>query len=346
MLGCTLEGNQLQVAIIANTNGFLHQVYALPTEPLGLNLCELEAAIKGVNMAVKCGFEKIRLNTNSITVKCWLTAVFAQTHNVRTHVLSELLIRRRLDVFCQLKKQGLMVYCHLVKSEDNRADVLTRVPKKWLSGITGLGAAVRRPATLHNVKELHCKHHFGVYRTLELAQQKWGQNVSRRMVKKVVRNSEPCARFDPAVVSKVKKGNLNSVCVWDRLCGDIAHVRGKPFLTLVDSSTRFSCWFELRNESAEEVSSALMQVFAQFGPTRELLTDNGTVFRSADVHTLLLNWEVALRLSCAYRSQGNDLCERNHKTIKVTFARAQRSVQEAVFWYIVTRGACGVSPFT
>ena len=58
-----------------------------------INLSELEAAVRGINLALKWGFRRFVLKTDSATVKGWLTAVFERTHNVRTRAMSELLIK-------------------------------------------------------------------------------------------------------------------------------------------------------------------------------------------------------------------------------------------------------------
>jgi len=67
-----------------------------------INVSELDAAIKGINMTVNCGFRKFTLMTDSVTVYRWLNSVIKKTQNVRTHALSELLIRRRLKLFDEL----------------------------------------------------------------------------------------------------------------------------------------------------------------------------------------------------------------------------------------------------
>ena len=52
-------------------------------------------------MGLKC----FTLFTDSATVHGWLKSVFAGTHNVRTKAMSELLVKRRLNVLRELKVQ-------------------------------------------------------------------------------------------------------------------------------------------------------------------------------------------------------------------------------------------------
>ena len=90
-----------------------------------INLSELDAAIKGINMALKWGFRSFSLMTDSVTVKGWLSSVFTGSHNVRTRAMSELLIKRRLDVLREINTQEkLSVQIEFVCSEKNIADQL------------------------------------------------------------------------------------------------------------------------------------------------------------------------------------------------------------------------------
>ena len=92
-----------------------------------INMSELDAAIKGINMAVKWRRHKM----NSATVNGWLRSVNTKAHNVHTRAMSELLIPRRLETIQQtVEKQNLELEVVLVPSIKNIADKLTRLPSK------------------------------------------------------------------------------------------------------------------------------------------------------------------------------------------------------------------------
>ncbi|XP_043200350.1 uncharacterized protein LOC122369575 [Amphibalanus amphitrite] len=98
-----------------------------------INMAELDAALSGVNMAIAWGITIIDLCTDSATVHKWIDDALTGRSHLRTKAHGEMLIRRRIDVIRQLVEEfNLRLTVVLVKSADNLANALTRVPKEWL----------------------------------------------------------------------------------------------------------------------------------------------------------------------------------------------------------------------
>lgn len=109
-----------------------------------INMSELDAAIRGVNAAVAWGMREIELRTDSATVHRWVDDALTGRARLRTKAHSEMLIRRRVGILRQLAEElRLDLSVVLVRSAENRADALTRVPKEWLRAASA--APVRRP---------------------------------------------------------------------------------------------------------------------------------------------------------------------------------------------------------
>ena len=112
-----------------------------PGDEAHINLAELDAVLKGMNMALQWRAVNIDLVTDSRTVLQWVTDVLSGRARLRSKAASEMLIRRRL---CTLKslvdEYGLNVRVRCVPSASNRADALTRVPESWLKTRTADGA--------------------------------------------------------------------------------------------------------------------------------------------------------------------------------------------------------------
>jgi len=97
-----------------------------------INVAELEAAMKGIELAVRWNVSRLKLITDSKTVAGWLQSVFDNTRRVKVGGLQEVLVRLRLQTIADtVDATGMDVSVEWVKSESNLADRLTRVPSSW-----------------------------------------------------------------------------------------------------------------------------------------------------------------------------------------------------------------------
>jgi len=175
-------------------------------------------------------------------------------------------------------------------------------------------------------------HHMGVDKTLYLAR-KVSHEVPRGIVQQVVRRCVRCQSIDPS--PRVHEpGELQVKENWKRLAVDVTHYRGVEYLTMVDCGPgRFALWRSMKSETAEEIAGVLNGVFLEHGPVEEVLSDNGTAFRSETLRRTMAWWNVRQYFRAAYRPSGNGIVERNHRTVKAVAERGEISPEEAVFWY-------------
>ena len=315
-------------------------------DSMHINVAELEAVIKGLNLAIKWGMIETTIITDSVTVYNWVKSVITDSHRPKVNGMCEMIVKRRLGVIGELMTTyNIELSVSLVKSACNKADALTRVDRKWLKRNQPTIAAVGQPIDVKAaVKSMHEMHHLGVGSTLYLAKQRFGPDIERGIVENVVKECLVCRRVDPAPASW-DKGTLAVDKVWHRLAVDITHMNNIPYLSIIDCGpSRFAIWIKLRDETASSVGTHLQRVFSERGPPVELLSDNGPCFKSTQLSTMLKRWNVRQVFSCAYRPTGNGIVERNHRTIKRMAARSGNSIQEMVFWYNNTPNADGTVP--
>ena len=303
-----------------------------------INLAELNAVIKGVNVAMKWGAKDIVIKTDSAAVHAWMSSILKRDKRIRVSGLSEMLVKRRLSLLVELLEEYQVNWdVTLVPSSENKADVLTRVPKKWLiESKTPKAAAIQNEqGGFESAKQIHNLHHCGVETTLYFAKEAQ-LNVTRKDVEAVVRNCSQCNSIDPSPL-QIEHGELAVEKDWQRVAIDVTHLGNQKYLTIVDCGpSRFAVWRAIRSESEGEVIPLLRQVFSEFGPPKELLCDNSKTFTSKAMRECCKTWHVSLTFRCAYRPSGNGIVERNHRTVKRMCARLQKSVDYCVFWYNVT----------
>ena len=117
-----------------------------------INVAELEASLKALDMAIRWHIKKVRIMTNLKTVAGWLRSVRDNTHRVKVGGLRESLVRLCLQVFEDTVSAACMdVSVEWIRSEANLADPLTRVPSSWpsCSHIDGTVAVYRAVLFLH-----------------------------------------------------------------------------------------------------------------------------------------------------------------------------------------------------
>ena len=300
-----------------------------------INVAELDAVLKGINLALKWDLREIEVRTDSATVLSWMKSVVTAEKRVRTKGASEMVVKRRLGILRELMDVCSLKLCvTFVPSEKNKADALTRVKKAWLGmsrdnedeedEVCCVGAA--------SIRELHRMHHMGVDRTLFVAR-KVDPAVTREKVRQVVRQCDRCQSIDPAP-SVHESGEIWVDKDWKRLAVDVTHYRHGMYLSVVDCGPgRVAIWRELRAEKADEIAGMLNQIFLERGPVDEVLMDNGAVFRSRVLKDVCDKWNVRRYYRAAYRPSGNGIVERHHRTIKAMAERGQVTPMEAVFWY-------------
>ena len=181
-----------------------------------INLAELDAINKGISLVILWKTTTLHLFTDSACVYKWISDTLTDKARVRTKVASEMLIRRRLDTIIKLAKEyALSMNVSLVKSSQNKADRLTRVPQRWLDAIKRNSGPVQHACTasvssvgLDQIKVVHRQRGYpGVRWTLYFVKQ-IAPGVSKAAVKAVFRECEECQSIDPAPVHG-SKGALN-----------------------------------------------------------------------------------------------------------------------------------------
>ena len=295
-----------------------------------INLSELDAILKGVNMALKWSVSDINIKTDSATVYGWLNSSLYSTHTIKTKGMNEMLVKRRLGVLRDLcSEYKLTLSVQWVCSDKNKADYLTRVPKRWID------ASAKKSTSCVSIKAIHDVHHLGIDRTHYLAKLE-DPEVTRGKVADVINSCMQCQSIDPAP-QNWDKGHLSAIDNWQRLAVDVTHYNRVCYLTCVDCGpSRFAIWRRIHDESAPSIVAELEMIIRERGPPEQILMDNGLSFRSTAIRKLLDKWHIQGIYRCAYRAEGNGVVERNHRTIKRMAARSNNSVLDMVHWYNTT----------
>ena len=178
-----------------------------------INLAELNAVIKGINLVMKWGDEDITIFTDSAVVYSWLSSLLKKDKRIRVSGLSEMLVKRRLSIFSEtLEAYKVDWSVSLVSTTKNKADRLTRVPKHWLtipssSSNCAIALHEKFPNNCGLAEQSHTLHHCGVKTTLHFAK-KLDPSYSKSDAEFVVKNCRECQSIDASAV-RINGGELS-----------------------------------------------------------------------------------------------------------------------------------------
>lgn len=294
-----------------------------------INIAELEAVVKGLNLCAKWGMTDITIKCDNKSVVSWVNDVITSKSRLNTSAFSELLIRRRLSIIKEICDDfNIMIKIEFVASSLNKADEMTRIPKALTKNV----CCVATTSEIERLDNLHKKCHLGAKRMKFLCGIENIQ-VTDKDITNMIAKCQKCQSIDPAPV----KWNHGCVAVrenWYRLAIDVTKYNDRKYLSLIDCGpSRFAIWKEIGDESSYSISPVIDSIFFERGAPSELLVDNYTTFYSKEFVEVCNRWGVELIYRASNRPGGNGIVERNHRTIKRIAARSNITIAEAVWWY-------------
>ncbi|KHJ42592.1 hypothetical protein D918_07311 [Trichuris suis] len=210
-----VDASGLAIGVAVEIGGSVEEdaTWLRPNDARHINMAELDAVIRGLNLVLAWGPKAVELITDSATVHRWVFDGISGKARLKTKAAGEMLIRRRIDTILSLvQKYVLHLKVTLVKSAENRADALTRVLRGWLkireaAAPTECALGVDADVERRIAEVLHTAGHSGIWRTLYFA--RWSEpTVTRRQVKSVVASCEACQSIDPSP-TRCKPGSLS-----------------------------------------------------------------------------------------------------------------------------------------
>lgn len=154
-----------------------------------INVAELDAVLKGINLCLKWGMKKVEIMCDSKTVVNWVNNAISMHSRIKSKGAAEMLIKRRLGIISELIQEfNLEIKISLVKSEENKADRMTRVFNKWLNKLRIIeenccGLAVEE------IRRIHERNHCGVEKTMYSAKM-FDENVKKEEVEDCIKNAK------------------------------------------------------------------------------------------------------------------------------------------------------------
>ena len=109
---------------------------------------------------------------------------------------------------------------------------------------------------------------------------------------------------------------------WQDLAADFFNFKGKEYLLIADTFSRYPFTFRRTTKTADTVIRKCTQLFSQHGNPRSQTTDNGSPFSSEPFAQFMSNQRVEHITSSPHYPKFNGFIERQVKTTKTSLATA------------------------
>ena len=150
-------------------------------------------------------------------------------------------------------------------------------------------------------------------------------------LKHLITNCTTCLKFSaqkPTCLSNRQYAGYEiPVHPWSKLASDIFYFEGDSYLLIVDYTSRFPIIWKLSSMTSKAIAHHMQAIFAKYGWSNTLVTDNGPCYTSKEFQMLMKSMSVHHITSSSHYPQSNGLAEKFVATIKNLFNKAKEEGQ-------------------
>ncbi len=179
----------------------------------------------------------------------------------------------------------------------------------------------------HIIQSEHCIAHIGITKLVDLIKQKY-YGIPKSKIVEFVNSCEACARFNS--LRTLQPTHINDITKkYDRYIIDCVDLRRYTdnndgycwILNVIDTYTKYLWSIKLKRKSADEVKSALKNIFINYGVPRSIQSDNGKEFKNLLLKNYLIEMKILIIHGRPRNPKAQGQVERVNQTIKRWLAK-------------------------
>ena len=180
------------------------------------------------------------------------------------------------------------------------------------NGLLLKGTHIIVPHTLHPkmIQLLHTGH-LRLEKCLNRAKQSMYWPGLYDKLKELITNCTTCLKFSSQKPTYLPNWQFTrheiTVHQWSKLASDIFYFEGDSYLLIVDYKSRFLIIRKLSSMTSKAISHHMQAIFAEYGWSNTLVTDNGPCYTSKDFQMLIESMSVNHITSSPHHPQSNGL---------------------------------------
>ena len=211
-------------------------------------------------------------------------------------------------------------------------------------GLLLFGCRIIVPSSLQTMtlQKLH-EGHLGIQRCrLRAKMAVWWPGLNKQICR-IIQNCQVCTKRNQPHTEPMLSPTL-PMYPWQKVSSDLFTLKGRNYLLIVDSFSRFPEVVQLSSTSSQTVIGILKSVFAQFGIPEILVTDNGPQYASKHMAEFAKSYGFQHTTSSPYYPQGNGQAERTVKTVKTLIQNADDPFLALLNYRATPLPWCNLSP--
>ena len=217
-----------------------------------------------------------------------------------------------------------------------------------IDGLLLKGCRIVIPKSLQAdiLDKLHSAHQ-GMDRTKRRARQSCYWPGMNDQIEKMVKRCTECLRHKPSKKKEELQPHPVPTQPWQKIGSDLFELQRKNFIVITDYYSSWPEVYELKHANSKHVITVMKDVFARHGVPTELISDNGSQYKSGLFKKFAKDWDFRHTTSSPRYPQSNGLAESSVKTVKKMMKKCMASgkdIQQGLLTIRNTPLACGASP--
>ena len=177
------------------------------------------------------------------------------------------------------------------------------------------------------LKRIHVGH-LGMERSKRRARQTCYWPKMNQEIEQIVKCCKTCQKHGKSNSRSPLKPPPLPTRPWEKVGTDLFHLKQQTYIVITDYYSLYPEVYSLPRPDAAQVIEVVKDAFARHGIPTELVSDNGSQYKSYKFKQFAKEWEFQHTTSSPYYPQSNGLAESSVKTVKRTIKKALESGQD------------------
>ena len=225
---------------------------------------------------------------------------------------------------------------------DSRHDLTTHL------GLLIKGDRIVVPRSLQKdvLSRLHNAHQ-GMDRMKRRARQTVYWPRMNSQIETLVNRCNTCLKHKPSKSKEPLQPHAVPTRPWEKVGSDLFQTHGQHYVIITDYYSSYPEVFQLKKTTSQQVVDVMKDTFSRHGIPSELVSDNGSQYKSRTFKQFSKQWEFAHTTSSPRYPRSNGLAESAVKTVKTMIKKCNETnsdIKKGLLAIRITPLSCGASP--